>query len=270
MDYRIDLSCGENQLILAPDMPLALLRDGLEGFHSGEAAVTFEANASCAGAVTLRRGFGERKLAIRAHLGEMAPSEELAWRRKISAFADPARDCEITVRFGTETRRITAVPSAGAVFERDPIFGGTEVTLRFTAVHPYFEGTAQVEEGLSTNRIIAGVPCPVVNGGEVPCGALFTVTCTGAVVNPRIALGTGENAPFVEVTESLQAGDVAVIDTRQGSRGITVNGEECLSFPWESSFFSLGVGENQLVVSADSGKENMAVRAAYVPLYYGI
>lgn len=249
MNYRIELRSGEKSFVIAPDSICMLPRDGLVGVHSVNS---------------------DGKWELKCDICSISPSKELLCRRELSAFADSAKTCEITVALDGVSRRITAVPSAEAIFTRDPVFGVTEVTLSFTSVLPFFEGTEWREAVFSSDEILSSERFSVSNDGDVPCGAVFTVRCMGEVVNPRITLVSETLSPFLEVTGTFAAGDVIVIDTRYGKKGVTVNDEENLSFAWESSFFALQNGENLLSVSAKNGKGNMTVAVEWLPLYYGV
>jgi len=256
MNYRIEVTSGENVLAFFPGAPLRLLADGVKGFDMADFEATFGYAADGNGAFVKGIRFPERRFELRFEIGE----DDGLWRKVVRAFASPGKECMISADFGEGTRRIAVIPSGKAEFERETLFEKTVVTLRFAACEPFFMGERSVAAGY-------GDPLKVVNPGEVPCGAVVTISAIGGeVVNPSVACGDA----YVRVTAVLSDGDTVVIDTRNGKKGVWLNGEECFSFDWTSSFFSLDVGENMLSVDADSGKEFMAVRAEVVPLYFGV
>ena len=253
-DYCIEIVSGERGLTFSPNSPLRILSDGLNGFDMVDFSVDFGYYLDGRGAFVKKVGFRERMLGIRFEIGE----EDAKWRREILGIAKPGKECMITAVFGGVCRRIEAIVSEKVKFEWESGWNRTVVSLRFAACEPFFMGDTVVADRLSE---------PLNNSGDVPCGAVFTVRAAGgSVVNPSISRG----GDTFSVEAVLEDGDVAVIDTRDGRKGISINGEACYSFDWMSRFFRLDVGENVLSADADSGKEFMAVHAAFAPLYYGV
>ena len=281
-DYRIDISCGDDMLTIAPDSPLRLLAGGLYGFDSTDFDVETGSYADDNGGYIRRRRFAEREISIKFEITE----NDRMWRRQIVSLVNPRKDCMLSVEMDGIRRRISAVPVGRVTFEQESFFDITAAVLRFIAPDPFLMAEkAQVIEfaekvplvtfpmnfypngSLTAGYTIHTDSGMAVNGGDAPCGVIVTIRAQGgAVVNPCVSCGDR----FVRTSVTLSDGDELVIDTRKRKKGIYVNGENRLIFDWKSTFFSLEVGENEVKIDADSGKEYMAVRCEYVPLYFGL
>ena len=281
-DYRIIISSGDKSLTVSPDAPLRLLEGGLSGFDSTDFDVTTGSYANDHGGYVRRRRFAEREIEIRFEITE----DDSLWRRRILALVNPGQDCVISVRLRGIGRQIGAVPTDRVTFDQENFYDLTVVTLRFIAPDPFL--TAEESQTFSFTRQVPLLTFPMNfyprgslaagytihrdsgvarNEGDAACGVIVTVRARGGtVVNPRISCGDA----FIRAVVNLNPGDEMVIDTRKRKKGIRINGENRLVFDWKSTFFSLEAGDNALSIDADSGKEYMAVRYEYVPLYFGI
>lgn len=281
-DYKIDIACGDDMLTIAPDSPLRLLAGGLYGFDSTDFDVETGSYADDNGGYIRRRRFAEREISVKFEITE----NDRMWRRQIVSLVNPRKDCTISVELDGVTRRISAVPVGRVTFEQESFYDITAANLRFIAPDPFLMAEkAQTVEfaqrvplltfpmnfypggSLTAGYTIHTDRAFAVNEGDAACGVIVTIKAQGgAVVNPSAACGD----KFIRAAVTLSDGDELVIDTRKRKKGLYVNGESCLIFDWKSTFFSLEVGENEVKIDADSGKEYMAVRCEYVPLYFGL
>lgn len=281
-DYKVHISAGDAMLTIAPDSPLRLLAGGLYGFDSTDFDVETGSYADDNGGYIKRRRFAEREICIKFEITE----NDRIWRRQIVSLVNPRKDCMISVERDGVKRRISAVPIGRVTFEQENFWDITAVTLRFLAPDPFLMAEkAQVLEfvekrplltfpmnfypkGMMTAGYTIHTDCGTAeNEGDAACGVIVTIRARGgSVVNPRVSCGDR----FVRAVVTLDDGDELVIDTRKRKKGIYLNGENRLIFDRKSTFFSLAAGQNEVTIRADSGKEYMAVRCEYVPLYFGL
>ncbi|MEF9968668.1 MAG: phage tail family protein, partial [Longicatena sp.] len=108
------------------------------------------------------------------------------------------------------------------------------------------------------------------NKGDVPTGVeVHFIAKRGDVKNPKITLlSTGE---FIEVIQDMKQGDVIVINTNVGHKGITKNGVNIFKEKNKlSSFFQLEIGDNKISYDAVENYTNLDVRVYYTPKYLGV
>ena len=108
------------------------------------------------------------------------------------------------------------------------------------------------------------------NKGDVPTGVeVHFIAKRGDVKNPKITLlSTGE---FIEVIQDMKQGDVIVINTNVGHKGITKNGVNIFKEKNKlSSFFQLTIGDNKIAYDALENYTNLDVRVYYTPKYLGV
>lgn len=108
-----------------------------------------------------------------------------------------------------------------------------------------------------------------VNEGHVPAPVLITIN--GACTNPRIDnISTGEYIQFNGLT--MGADDRLEINTAFGEKSVHLNGTINVfnKLDWNSTFFSLQVGENEIKFWDDTGNPTAAIHFSYKNLFLTI
>lgn len=102
----------------------------------------------------------------------------------------------------------------------------------------------------------------VVNEGEDETGVIIKVTARGEVVNPTIYNVATREAFSLKMT--LQKGDVLTINTNRGNKSVKLLRETTLSncinkVVRDSTWLTLGKGDNQFTYDAEDGAADMHV-----------
>jgi len=280
LNYCIDIESDGGVITVSPESQLKLLDGGITGFDSGAFDVEIGAYAESNGGYVKRRRFAEREIGLRFEICENVK----LWKRRICSLISPLKDCVIHAAVSGEKRKISAVPCKGPVFEQDNFFDMAVCSLSFIAPEPFFTSEKTAVTEFSDRLPLLNFPLSflpkihsgyvvnidsktAVNEGDAECGLVITVSASGgSVTNPSVSCG----GRFVRVLAVLDDGDELKIDTRKRHKGVYINGESKFIFDRRSTFFSLPDGESCIEIDADSGKEFMAVKCEYSPLYFGI
>lgn len=122
----------------------------------------------------------------------------------------------------------------------------------------------------------------VINSGDVTIGAIFDVIITGDVTNIVISNNTNNQVMVIDSDEivaltgsGLSTDDELIISTLKGNKYITLirNDEEInvlSAFDIDSDWIELNVGNNVIVLTADSGISNTLFTIIYDTLYAGV
>lgn len=123
------------------------------------------------------------------------------------------------------------------------------------------------EEGLELERE-GNNRVDIVNEGHVPTPV--QIFFFGPAVNPRIENET--TGEFIQVNETLDQGDVLLIDTSRGqNKRVEINGESAWSLIDRLSvFWQLDVGVNTIAYSADTGIGTARVLIQYRNRFAGV
>ena len=111
------------------------------------------------------------------------------------------------------------------------------------------------------------------NAGDVSTGMRIKFTALGVLENPVLLnVETGE---FIQINRTMQAGDVITVNTEYGNKGAALerNGEviDCFKdIDVDSTFMTLGIGDNIYRYDAASGVDNLEVSIYYNPQYLGV
>ena len=104
----------------------------------------------------------------------------------------------------------------------------------------------------------------------MPTGIVIQFTAArGAVKNPKITkLSTGE---YLRVIVDMQKGDILIIDTNKGRKGVKLNGE-MISRRLDklSTYFSIDGPDNIIQYDADENYTNLDVYLYYQSKYLGV
>lgn len=158
----------------------------------------------------------------------------------------------------------------------DPYFKDTETGIyMFSNVVNAFQFPFAIEElpGIPISQLSEYVEVNVLNTSDYETGLIITLTATGGVINPTIYnMTTNEN---FTLNITMQTGDIITIDTRKGSKSVTLNRNGVISniindMTIGSEWIILNVGDNIFSYSCDVGAENLYVIATAQPIYEGI
>lgn len=129
-------------------------------------------------------------------------------------------------------------------------------------------------EGIAFTDFISNREVVVINGGEVKCGILITLTATtNEIVNPIIYnVKTGES---LKVNTTLNTSDVVIINTNRGQKSIKkiVDGNSSNiigSLEAGSTWFQLDKGVNIYTCRADANSSGLKVHFEFRNLYKGV
>ena len=205
--------------------------------------------------------------------------------RLISALS-PKKSGELLVSRRDVVRRI-AVVLRGARFEQQNIYMPVKIKLELLCPDPFF--TDPTETVVSFRKTVPLLSFPfnsikgcgisagiwrisdtavINNTGDAEIGIICTITSSGGtVVNPSVLL---DGVGYVKIYTQLSDGDKASVNTRRGSKAVTVNGEPRFIFDRRSIFFQLPPGENTVTISADAGLSYLSASFSYALKYNGI
>lgn len=127
--------------------------------------------------------------------------------------------------------------------------------------------------GVPFSEVQETLQIPVRNEGESETGLYVTMTAHGTVRNPVLFDGTRRTYFGIEAV--LNPEDVIVLDTRRGSKGLTLvrdgfesNIINCMAEG--STWLQLPIGETVFALDADSNAELLDVRIHHDTLYQGV
>lgn len=158
----------------------------------------------------------------------------------------------------------------------DPYFKDTETGIyMFSNVVNAFQFPFSIEEvpGIPISELSEYVEVNVLNTSDYETGIILTLTANGSVVNPTIYNMTNNENFSLNIT--MQTGDVITIDTRKGSKSVTLNRDGVISniinnMQIGSEWIMLNVGDNIFSYTCDQGSEYLYVIATAQPIYEGI
>lgn len=113
----------------------------------------------------------------------------------------------------------------------------------------------------------------VKNTSDEAVGFVATFTATGAVTN--VYLTNNTTGKQFGLAYSLQSGDKLTLDTRTGSKGISLLRSGVTTnlinyITAGSDWVTLQVGDNSLTYSAESGVANMGLTVTLQPIFEGV
>lgn len=107
----------------------------------------------------------------------------------------------------------------------------------------------------------------IINNGDVETPIALEIS--GKATNPRIENTlTGE---YIKVISTLQVEDKMIITTGFGNKRVEQNGVNVFNYiDLESTFFSLGIGDNILEFTTDDINDNANIKISYFNRYVGV
>lgn len=149
-----------------------------------------------------------------------------------------------------------------------------QTVLDMSAISGLFEFPFSIpEEGIEFSTLTVGTESTVQNLGDVETGAVIVFHATGPASNPVIYnVDTGES---FKVNISMSAGDLVIIDTINGEKGVTsvINGVTTNiinSVEMGSSWLQFESGANTMLYNADALPENLQCYITFNNLYEGV
>lgn len=127
--------------------------------------------------------------------------------------------------------------------------------------------------GIPFSEIIANMEKSIRNDGDLETGVQISIMATGTVVNPKVFnMKTGDSM-ILDMT--LAAGDMIRIDTRTGSKAVTLTSDGVTTsvvgkLRYGSDWFSLQPGDNIFTIAADSGAEYMKAVFTVIGQFEGV
>lgn len=293
---RLRLRLGDRVIrIGGSGTPYQLLASGLDGAESAEAAPVFRENAQLDGSYLTAVRVPGRDITILFEIADHANREAL--RRELISFFAPKAEGELRITRGSVTRSVSCRLSGRVSFLQETLSHYIRVRVPLYCADPYFyddtvtAGLTRTADGLITFPLTltedagltagvraAGDRITVNNLGDTDTGFLLTLSVgpgNGAsaaecqAVNPCIA-PEGEDGVHIRILTTLHAGDVLTVSTVPGQKAIYKNGERCMLFDRDSSFFPLPVGRSVMVLSADTIDGTLSASAAYRLRYFGV
>lgn len=128
-------------------------------------------------------------------------------------------------------------------------------------------------EGMEVSSITRNVRKSIINTGDVESGIIIDLYAVGEVVNPVI-YDVFERT-HIKLLFTMIAGDRIVINSNTGSKSITlirggVNTNIMGSMYPDSTWLTLGAGDNVFTYQCDSGADNLQLTFTASVLYGGV
>jgi hypothetical protein len=147
-------------------------------------------------------------------------------------------------------------------------YAETEIVESFQGVEPLFEFPFTMSP---IDKVIFGQIIPsnvATNTGQVD--APIVIEINGACVNPMIEnQTTGEFIKFKNLT--MGANDKLIIDTTFGQKRVELNGVNIFNkLDFASTFFNLGIGDNAIDFTDETGSTTTTIHFIYKNLYITI
>ena len=146
--------------------------------------------------------------------------------------------------------------------------------LDMSATSAMFEFPFSIpDEGIEFSTLTVATESIVQNLGDVETGAVIIFHATGPASNPAIYnVDTGES---FKVNISMSAGDLVIIDTIKGEKGVTsvINGVTANiinNVEMGSTWLQFESGANTMLYNADSYPENLQCYVTFNNLYEGV
>lgn len=285
MSVIVRITAGDEKLTLAPYTVCRLLDGGLEGFESPpEMKRNVMPSAFGDGGILTGSEFAPRELALTFEVTDRELYPEV--KDKILRLVSCKDGVLVSADFFGRRRFIKAYSVGKSEFTRENSCSFPKVKLGFICPEPFFTENKTEKLSLPTTKGLLTFPLNFMEGagtvasfsdggfthriynpGDVPCGFAVSVRAEGGeVTDPALLL----NGKRLQLIETLKLGDVAVFDTRQGSRGISKNGVIRYNFLRQSEFFALEPGENRITVMSTGNSVNLGATIEFTPFYTSV
>ena len=261
------------------------------GLSSAEYKLDVKDNALFDGVSVTGAKLGAREISLRWELSDYGLSPRT--REELIHMFSPKHEFLLYVRRDEIIRRINARVTS---FVIDPVnlYDYYISDIEFICPDPYFLDENDTVSrfrifeplinapfiflpegaGLTAGMQVVTDGIHVNNAGDADFGIRAEITVVGGdVINPAIWRGAGA---YVRVITTLHIGDVMIIDTRRGNKGIWVKtagtGEliKVLRYDPTSTWFTLAQGGNFVSFKADDGAEKAETTITYSNRWLGV
>lgn len=281
----VELELDGQKIEIKKGGALRLNRGGLTGAESPDYDVETEEFSAMDGGQVTAEHVPSRTIGLSFTVDKIAEAEE--WRRRLIAFFGCRKTGTLRIIRSGVARKIACRCGSAPVFTQENIHTSRlSVSVTLLCVVPYFEDEKETEfefnavdglmmfpltffpqAGTTTGMVAVSNRMTVDNKGDIPVGAVFTVTASGgSVVNPVIEMDT----EYIRILTTLEEGDELLIDTRKGSKRVELNGESRFIFERGSTFFEIPTGAHALSIGAKTGSEYLRVNTVIRFAYNGI
>lgn len=153
------------------------------------------------------------------------------------------------------------------------ITAGDDLTVRVQEDGVHRLRGAVVIEPITFGAVNRDMAAVINSLSDDAIGFVYTIHCTGEVVNPAVYLT--ETNQHIKINGTYKRDDIISVDTRRGKKSVTktyrgIETNIINSFDSSSKWLQLQSGYNHLIQSADSGAENMEAVIAYTNEYEGV
>lgn len=272
---KLSMGCG---------CPLKIV--SISGIESPEYSVHTETNATEDGSTVVGKKIDERRINLVFAVDEIKNTE--MYRQQLIHFFNPKHPVKMTINYCYTKAQIQCEINSFNFTTQTTMWDYLEANLELLCPYPYFSDLDNFGKNIAA--ITAQFAFPLVlgpkgkimgyktlkqevslfNKGDVDTGLEIRFTAKrGAVKNPKITNTlTGE---FIEVLKEMEMGDVIVINTNAGKKGITCNGINISKdINKLSTYFKIRVGDNLIRYDANENYTNLDVNLYYSPKYLGV
>lgn len=256
----------------------------IEGLTPPQANINTAINANFDGSVFRSSRLTDRNIVITLAIEGDAEANRIELYRYIKA----KKQCKLYYQNGRRDVSIVGyVESLNVgIFEQKeiaqisilcpkPYFADVVQTiLDMSATSAMFEFPFSIpDEGIEFSTLTVATESIVQNLGDVETGAVIIFHATGPASNPAIYnVDTGES---FKVNISMSAGDLVIIDTIKGEKGVTsvINGVTTNiinNVDMGSTWLQFESGANTMLYNADSSPENLQCYITFNNLYEGV
>lgn len=258
-----------------------------KGIEAPEYTIHTESNATTDGSSLAGKKVAERIISV--FFGIDSILESNTYREEIIRFFNPKYTYSLTVMYGYAQMKISAEVSSLIFDDHTSLWGFLSGEIELLCPFPYFEDLDNFGRNMASVTALFTFPLFIPktkgramsyrtlkkevrlsNGGDVPTGIeIHMIATRGPVKNPKIMkTSSGE---FIELFLDLKKGDVLMINTNSGKKGITLNGANVFKEKNKlSTFFQIDVGMNTIKYDAEENYTNLDVNLYYTPKYIGV
>ena len=253
------------------------------GTGATEYQVNITQNAQRHGGIIKSAAFLPREMQLQFIIEPFSKAEKL--RQELIHTFTPMEDFTLYVNRGGVKRRIHGrVTSFDIDNVRlfDPIYAelemvcddpffkdGEDTIIRFLEYGKLFNAPIIIPQwGLTAGMIRTSTTAELNNTGDIDVGILAVIQASGGrVVNPTISL----NDRYFKVLYTMEIGDIITINTIPNFENLHINRIESYDYELNSEFFTVPIGENTIMVSADEETvTNTSTTVIYANNYFGV
>lgn len=254
----------------------------IEGLEASEYTIN-KVSSNQDGAIITNRKIEPREIILTGDITKNA-NEDIN-RKKIISFFNPKFDGILIVKRNNEEKKISYVVSSFK-FTSKRMNEFQKFELILDCANPYFESIDNFGKNIASITRQFAFPLAIIankgkimgyktynnnvqllNDGDFETGVEVQIKAIDTVINPKIML----NNSFIKVNINMQENDVLIINTNKRKKSIILNGKNIIQkIDKQSSFFSLEVGNNNMIYSSEEGYENMEVNVYFHKKYLGI